>query len=136
MKRVFCVRMLCLYAGFSLLATAPRLEAQKNAKEVDRLDNSVLVIKEAMGMKSRIPRNLLEKAECVIIIPSAIKGAVGFGGSYGRGAMSCRGGEDFKGSWTYPTMMALEGMSFGFQVGGQATAFVLLVMNARGARAS
>jgi SH3 domain-containing YSC84-like protein 1 len=134
MKNGFGVLMLSLYLGFSL-ATAPRLEAQSNAKEEDRLYNSALVIKEAIGMSSRIPQKLLEKAECVIVIPSVIKGAVGFGGSYGRGAMSCRGGEDFKGSWTYPTMMALEGMSFGFQVGGQATDFVLLVMNERGARA-
>jgi lipid-binding SYLF domain-containing protein len=134
MKNGFGVLMLSLYLGFSL-ATAPRLEAQSNAKEEDRLYNSALVIKEAIGMSSRIPQKLLEKAECVIVIPSVIKGAVGFGGSYGRGAMSCRGGEDFKGSWTYPTMMALEGMSFGFQIGGQATDFVLLVMNERGARA-
>jgi SH3 domain-containing YSC84-like protein 1 len=134
MKNGFGVLMVSLYLGFSL-ATAPRLEAQSNAKEEDRLYNSALVIKEAIGMSSRIPQKLLEKAECVIVIPSVIKGAVGFGGSYGRGAMSCRGGEDFKGSWTYPTMMALEGMSFGFQVGGQATDFVLLVMNERGARA-
>ena len=71
----------------------------------------------------------------MIVIPSVIKGAVGFGGSYGRGAMSCRGGEDFKGPWTAPTMMALEGASFGFQLGGQATDFVLLVMDERGAGA-
>src|SRR5262249_34603463 len=81
-----------------------------------------------------IPQKLLEKAECLIVIPSVIKGAAGFGGSYGRGAMSCRGGEDFAGSWTYPTMIALEGMSFGLQLGGQATDLLLLVMNPRGAR--
>ena len=135
MKRWFAVLILGLYVGCSLLATAPRLEAQSNAKEEDRLENSALVIKEAMGMHSRIPQKLLEKAECVIVIPSVIKGAVGFGGSYGRGAMSCRGGEDFNGAWSYPTMMALEGFSAGFQLGGQATDFVLLVMNERGARA-
>jgi len=137
MKRAFGILMLSLYAG-SLLATTPRLEAQsdaKNVKEEDRLYNSALVTKEAMGMKSRIPQKLLDKAECVIVIPSVIKGAVGFGGSYGRGAMSCRGGEDFNGPWSYPTMMALEGFSAGFQVGGQATDFVLLVMDERGARA-
>jgi SH3 domain-containing YSC84-like protein 1 len=124
-----------LYTAFALLATASRLEAQTNAKEEDRLYNSALVIKEAMGIHSRIPQKLLDKAECLIVIPSVIKGAVGFGGSYGRGAMSCRGGEDFNGPWTYPTMMALEGFSAGFQIGGQATDFVLLVMNERGARA-
>jgi lipid-binding SYLF domain-containing protein len=132
MKR--CLGLLVLL-GFGLLAAAPELQAQSNAKEEDRLDNSALVIKEAMGMHSRIPHKLLEKAECLIVIPSVIKGAFGFGGSYGRGAMSCRGGEDFDGPWTNPTMMALEGVSFGLQLGGQATDFVLLVMNERGARA-
>jgi SH3 domain-containing YSC84-like protein 1 len=130
-----CSLAVPILLGFAVLATANSLEAQSNAKEEDRLDNSALVIKEAMGMRSRIPQKLLEKAECLIVIPSVIKGAVGFGGSYGRGAMSCRGGEDFNGPWTYPTMMALEGMSFGLQLGGQATDFVLLVMNERGARA-
>jgi len=126
--------MLSLFADFTLLATAPRLEAQSNSKEEGRLDNSALVVREAMGMNSRIPQNLMEKAYCVIVIPSVIKGAAGVGGSYGRGAMSCRGGDDFKGPWTAPTMMALEGMSFGPQLGGQATDFLLLVMNERGAR--
>ena len=128
MKHGFGVLLLGLYTSLALLATALRLEAQSNAKEEDRLYNSALVVKEAMGMKSRIPQKVLEKAECVIVIPSVIKGAVGFGGSYGRGAMSCRGGEDFNGPWTCPTMMALEGFSAGLQLGGQATDFVLLVI--------
>ena len=132
MKRSLAVPILL---GFALLATAASLQAQSNAKEEDRLYNSALVVKEAMGMHSRIPQKLLDKADCLIVIPSVIKGAAGFGGSYGRGAMSCRGGEDFNGPWTDPTMMALEGMSFGLQLGGQATDFVLLVMNERGARA-
>ena len=135
MKHGFAVLAVSLYTGFALLAISSRLEAQSNAKEEDRLYNSALVIKEAMSMKSRIPQKLLDKAECVIVIPSVIKGAIGFGGSYGRGAMSCRGGEDFNGPWSYPTMMALEGFSAGLQLGGQATDFVLLVMNERGARA-
>jgi lipid-binding SYLF domain-containing protein len=132
MKRSLAVPMLM---GFALLATAPKLEAQSNAKEEDRLYNSALVVKEAMGMKSRIPQKVLDNAKCVIVIPSVIKGAVGFGGSYGRGAMSCRGGEDFNGPWTYPTMMALEGGSAGLQIGAQATDFVLMVMDERGASA-
>jgi SH3 domain-containing YSC84-like protein 1 len=132
MKHGLAVLML---TGFALLAIAPRLEAQSNAKEQGRLDNSALVVKEAMGMKSRIPQKVLDNAKCVIVIPSVIKGAFGFGGSYGRGDMSCRGGEDFNGPWTYPTMMALEGFSAGFQLGAQATDFVLLVMDDRGAGA-
>src|SRR6516225_7966970 len=135
MKHGLGVLMLGLSTSLALLATVPRIEAQSNAKEEDRLYNSALVIKEAMGMKSRIPQKLLDKAECVIVIPSVIKGAIGFGGSYGRGAMSCRGGEDFDGPWTYPTMMALEGGSAGFQIGAQATDFVLMVMDERGASA-
>jgi len=76
---------------------------------------------------------LLDKAACVIVMPSVIKAAIGIGGSYGRGAMTCRSGDNFNGPWGAPTMMALEGASFGFQLGGQATDFVLLVMNERGA---
>jgi lipid-binding SYLF domain-containing protein len=123
-----------LSLGLFLLTCAPNLYARSDSKEADRLQNSALVIKEAMGMKSQIPQKLLDKAYCVIVIPSALKGAVGFGGSYGRGAMSCRGGNNFKGPWTAPTMMALEGASAGLQLGGQATDFVLLVMDDRGAR--
>jgi lipid-binding SYLF domain-containing protein len=133
MRRKFAAIVFSLSAGLALLGSAPGLEARSASKEEDRLNNSALVMKEAMGMPSGIPQGLLEKAYCVIVIPSAIKGAFGVGASYGRGAMSCRGGEDFKGPWSPPTMMALEGGSAGFQVGGQATDFVLLVMNKRGA---
>lgn len=134
MKLSLASVLLCLSTGLALLANAPGSYARSDSKEGDRLYNSALVVKEAMGMHSRIPQSLLEKAYCVIVIPSVLKGAFGFGGSYGRGAMTCRSGEDFKGPWTAPTMMALEGVSFGFQAGGQATDFVLLVMNERGAR--
>src|SRR6516165_3130725 len=133
MRRSFAAIMFSLSTGLALLVNAAGVEARSDSKEADRLYNSALVMKEAMGMQSRIPQGLLEKAYCVIVIPSAIKGAFGVGASYGRGAMSCRGGEDFKGPWSPPTMMALEGGSAGFQVGGQATDFVLLVMNKRGA---
>jgi lipid-binding SYLF domain-containing protein len=108
--------------------------AQLSGKVKDRLQNAALVTKEAMDVRSGIPKRLLEKAYCVIVIPSVIKGAIGFGGSYGRGAMTCRTGEDFKGEWGAPSMISLEGISFGFQLGGQATDFVLLVMDERGGR--
>jgi lipid-binding SYLF domain-containing protein len=117
-----------------MLTSAPSLYAGSNSKETDRLQKSALVIKEAMGMKSRIPQKLLDKAYCAIVIPSTIKVAAGFSGSYGRGTMSCRTGNDFDGPWGSPTMMALEGMGLGFQLGGQAADFLLLVMNKRGAR--
>jgi lipid-binding SYLF domain-containing protein len=88
---------------------------------------------EITRVPDKIPQKLLDKADCVIVIPSVLKAAFIVGGSYGRGAMTCRTGQDFQGPWGAPTMMALEGGSFGFQLGAQATDFVLLVMNPRGA---
>jgi lipid-binding SYLF domain-containing protein len=88
---------------------------------------------EILNVPDDIPQDLLDKAECVIVLPSVLRFAIGFGGSYGRGVMTCRSGKDFNGPWGAPTMMALEGGSFGFQLGGQATDFVLLVMNPSGA---
>jgi len=107
--------------------------ASDQTKDDDRLRNSGTVLKEILGVPDSIPQALLDKADCVVVFPSVLKAAFIVGGSYGRGAMSCRKGEDFKGAWGAPTMMALEGGSFGFQIGGQATDFVLLVMNERGA---
>ena len=102
-------------------------------KEQKRLENSGTVMQEVMGVPDNIPQELLEKAECVIVFPSVLKGAFIVGGSYGRGAMVCRTGEHFDGPWGPPAMYALEGGSVGFQLGGQATDLVLLVMNERGA---
>ena len=102
-------------------------------KEQKRLENSGTVMQEVMGVPDNIPQELLEKAECVIVFPSVMKGAFIVGGSYGRGAMVCRTGEHFKGPWGSPAMYALEGGSVGFQIGGQATDLILLVMNERGA---
>ncbi len=103
-------------------------------KEDDRLRNSGTVVKEILDVPDNIPQDLLDKADCVVVFPSVLKAAFIVGASYGRGAMSCRSGEDFRGPWGAPTMMALEGGSFGFQIGGEATDFVLLVTNERGAR--
>ena len=108
--------------------------AADQAKDDDRLRNSGTVLKEILDVPDGIPQDLLDKADCVVVFPSVLKVAFIIGGSYGRGAMSCRKGEDFRGPWGAPTMMALEGGSFGFQIGGEATDFVLLVMNVRGAR--
>ena len=110
------------------------LSAAQEKKEADRLDNRGTVLKEILDIPDDIPQDLLDKAECVIVYPSVLKAAFVIGGSYGRGAMTCRTGEHYTGPWSAPTMMALEGGSIGFQIGGQATDFVLLVMNARGAR--
>jgi len=123
-----------LSSVLALLLITPTLLAN-DKKEKDRLENCGLVIQEIMDIPDDIPQDLIDKADCVIIYPSVLKGAFIFGGSYGRGAMTCRTGEKFNGPWSAPTMMALEGGSFGFQIGGQATDFVLLVMNERGAKA-
>ena len=102
-------------------------------KENDRLQNSATVLKEILGMPDSIPKDLLDRAECVIVIPSVKKVAIGVGGSYGRGVMTCRGGQAFDGPWGAPALVILEGGSIGLQLGGQATDYVLLVMNDRGA---
>ena len=107
--------------------------ADQEEKDENRLLNSGTVLKEILDVPDDIPQDLLDKADCVVVFPSVVKAAFIVGGSYGRGAMSCRQGDDFTGSWGAPTMMALEGGSFGFQIGGEATDFVLLVMNERGA---
>ena len=111
------------------------LSAKDDKKEADRLENCGMVLKEIMDIPDDIPQDLIDKSECVVVYPSVLKAAFVLGGSYGRGAMSCRTGEHYTGPWSAPTMMALEGGSIGFQIGGQATDFVLLVMNARGAHA-
>jgi len=116
----------------SLLASAAA-RADDTTHDEDRLENAGQVLKEIMNIPDDIPQSLLDKADCVVVIPSVLKAAFIVGGSYGRGAMTCRSGENFQGPWGAPTMMALEGASFGFQLGGQATDFVLLVMNGRGA---
>jgi len=107
--------------------------ASDQTKDDDRLRNCGTVLKEILDVPDNIQHDLLDKADCVVVFPSVLKAAFIVGGSYGRGAMSCRKGQNFKGPWGAPTMMALEGGSFGFQIGGQATDFVLLVMNESGA---
>jgi lipid-binding SYLF domain-containing protein len=91
-------------------------------------------MKEIVNIPDDIPQDVLDKADCVVVLPSVLKFAIGIGGSYGRGVMTCRGGKNFKGPWGAPTMMALEGGSFGLQLGGQATDFVLLLMSPRSAQ--
>jgi SH3 domain-containing YSC84-like protein 1 len=125
-------RMISYLIAFSLLAL-PATSAE--TKESDRLDNCGTVLKEILDIPDDIPSDLLDKAECVIVIPSVIKFAIGISGSYGKGAMTCRTGEHFTGPWSAPAMMRLEGGGIGFQLGGQATDFVILVMNPRGAKA-
>jgi SH3 domain-containing YSC84-like protein 1 len=91
-------------------------------------------MKEILNVPDNIPQSLMNKADCVVVLPSVVKAAFGVGANYGRGVMTCRQGAKFEGHWGAPTMMALEGASFGFQIGGQATDFVLLLMNDRSAK--
>jgi SH3 domain-containing YSC84-like protein 1 len=136
MKRIFALMLAVALIGLpAVLNPAPLRADEKDIKEADRLRNAGEVLKEIINIPDDIPQALLDKADCVIVYPSVLKAAFIVGASYGRGAMSCRSGDDFRGPWGAPTMMALEAGSVGFQIGGQATDFVLLVMNEHGASA-
>lgn len=108
--------------------------ASDNEKEQERVKDSGVVLKEILNIPDDIPQDLLDKAECVVVLPSVKKAAFGIGASYGRGVMICRSGEHYTGPWGPPALYALEGGSIGFQLGVQGTDFVLLVMNPKGAR--
>lgn len=124
MKRIFSLMVAIAFVSLPAFA-------QKD--ENNRIRNAGQVMVEILNVPDDIPQDILDKADCVIVLPSVLKFAIGIGGSYGRGVMTCRSGKDFRGPWSAPAMMALEGGSFGLQLGGQATDFVLLVMNERGA---
>ena len=117
-----------------LLMSATATFADNDQREEDRVKEAGIVLKEILNIPDDIPKDLIDKAECVIILPSVKKGAFGIGGSYGRGVMVCRNGAHYTGRWGAPALYALEGVSIGFQLGGQATDFVLLVMNPKGAQ--
>jgi len=118
--------------GFAVLALLV-LPAVGQDKEEDRVEKAGTVIKEIMDIPDDVPQDVIDRADCVVVLPSVLKFAIGIGGSYGRGVMTCRGGQGFHGPWSAPTMMALEGGSFGLQLGGQATDFVLLLMSSKSA---
>ena len=121
-------KTLCFLLALAMLP----FSAFAQEKEQDRLKNAGQVLTEILGMPDSIPKYWLDRAECVLVFPSVKKFAIGVGGNYGRGAMSCRSGSTFTGPWGAPSMMALEGANIGFQLGGQATDFVLLVVNPSG----
>lgn len=133
MRKALSSLLVAALIGLPALLNSSSVRADDKAKDEGRLENAGVVMKEILDIPDDIPQSLIDKADCVIVMPSVIKGAIGIGGSYGRGAMTCRSGDNFQGPWGAPTMMALEGASIGFQLGGQATDFVLLVMNQRGA---
>jgi lipid-binding SYLF domain-containing protein len=120
---LFVALCACLTRGFG-----------SDVREEERVEDTGQVMKEILNIPDNIPQDLLDKAECVVILPSVKKGAFGVGGSYGRGVMVCRSGAHYGGPWGAPALYALEGVSIGLQLGGQATDFVLLVMNPKGAR--
>ncbi|MBP1599160.1 MAG: hypothetical protein H6Q05_4537 [Acidobacteria bacterium] len=124
MKRLF---------GFWMLFSLVVVPAYPQETERERLQESAGVLKEVLSIPDDIPQELLDRAECVAVIPSVKKVAIGIGGSYGRGALVCRSGKDFTGPWSAPAMFALEGGSIGLQLGGEATDYLLLVMNPKGA---
>jgi len=125
-------KLWCTLAATFLIAY-PFTTSSAQQRENERLENAGAVLEDILNVPDDIPSDLLNKAECVIVVPSVVKFAIGFGGSYGRGAMSCRSGVNFTGPWSAPTLIAVEGGSFGLQLGGQSTDFILLVMNPRGA---
>lgn len=124
------MKKMWLSIGF---ATLLALQTFAQEKEQDRVENAGKVMKEILNAPDGIPQNVLDRADCVVILPSVLKFAIGFGGSYGRGVMTCRGGKTFHGHWGTPTMIALEGGSAGLQLGGNATDFILLLMSPRSA---
>lgn len=128
-KLIVSVLVLLMSLSFSRRALA----ATDNEHEQERVKDAGEVLKEVLNIPDDIPQELLDKAECLVVLPSVKKGAFGIGGSYGRGVMVCRNGQHYNGKWGAPALYALEGISIGFQLGGQATDFVLLVMNPKGA---
>jgi len=129
LRSVMCLALLAV-----VVSAVSAADKEDKAKINDRLQDSANVMKEILNMPDGIPRDLLDKARCVIILPNVVKGAFVVGASYGRGDMVCRTGPDFSGPWGAPAMYQLEQGSVGFQIGGQATDFVLLVMNDHGMR--
>jgi SH3 domain-containing YSC84-like protein 1 len=116
-----------------IFITAFAVSAHAQSKEQDRVESAGTVVKEIMDIPDDIPQNVIDKADCVVVLPSVLKAAFVIGASYGRGVMTCRTGDNMRGPWGAPSMMALEGGSFGLQAGGQATDFVLLLMSERSA---
>ncbi len=133
MKRILSALLIAALVGLPMVFAPLASRADDTTKDEDRIRTAGQVVKEIMNIPDNIPQSLIDKADCVIVYPSVLKAAFIVGASYGRGVMTCRSGDEFHGPWSAPSMMALEGASFGFQAGGQATDFVLLVMNSQGA---
>ena len=133
MKKIWLGLPLLSLLALPVAAQEKQEKEEKEDKVESRVENAGKVFKEILDAPDSIPQDVLDKADCVVILPSVLKFAIGFGGSYGRGVMTCRAGDNFRGPWGPPTMMALEGGSAGLQLGGNATDFVLLLMTPRSA---
>jgi SH3 domain-containing YSC84-like protein 1 len=133
MKKILSALLVVALIGLPTMVNPTSVRADDKSNDEDRIQSAGQVLKEIMDIPDDIPQSLIDKADCVIVYPTVLKAAFIVGASYGRGVMSCRRGPDFRGRWGTPSMMALEGASVGFQIGGQATDFVILVMNERGA---
>ena len=133
MKKILSALLVAALVGLPTLLIPANVHADDTTTDQDRIKNAGQVLQEIMDIPDDIPQDVIDKADCVIVYPSVLKAAFIVGASYGRGVMTCRKGPNFRGRWGAPSMMALEGASVGFQIGGQATDFVLLVMNGRGA---
>jgi lipid-binding SYLF domain-containing protein len=131
-KRIQEGRLMKKICSFAIAAVLASTAVHAQQHEADRLRHAGEVLLEILNIPDNIPKPVLDKSECVIVIPSVKKLAIGIGANYGRGAMTCRGGKNFTGAWGPPAMVALEGGNIGFQLGGQATDFVLLVVNPKG----
>ena len=132
-SKVLSALLVAALIGLPAIFSPALSHADDTTTDQDRIRSAGTVLKEIMDIPDDIPQSLIDKADCVIVYPTVLKAAFIVGASYGRGVMTCRAGEHFRGPWSAPSMMALEGASFGFQAGGQATDFVILVMNDRGA---
>lgn len=133
MNKILSALLILVLVGLPTILNPVRANADDTTTDQDRIKNAGVVLKEIMDIPDDLPQDVIDKADCVIVYPSVLKAAFIVGASYGRGVMTCRRGPNFQGRWGAPSMMALEGASVGFQIGGQATDFVLLVMNGRGA---
>jgi lipid-binding SYLF domain-containing protein len=133
-KWILVVVGVLAFAPTSFAKSRDSSRSRGDSKEANRLANASAAMHEILNIHEGIPRDLLAKARCVVVVPSVLKAAFVVGGSYGRGTMTCRTGKDFSGKWGPPSMVALEGGSVGLQIGGQATDYVFLIMNSRGAR--
>ena len=136
MKHLLKMLLAMAFLATSILCFAQDQQKEEGGKtERERLKESGDVLKEILDMPDKgVPLSVLRDSRCVIIMPSVKKLALGIGATYGRGVMTCRTSDDYKGPWSAPIMMASSGGNIGFQIGGEATDFVIIAMNDQGAK--